>query len=149
MHINLIEEKPVTPAIDIQSIVTKEGKLFPYHSVLVKKIVLKHSQTDQVCTEVENQIQRCTSAGIQLTHVDGHQHLHTFPPIFKAIQLTLEKYNITKMRYLNPPWFEMEFKQLFKINVGLFFKLYNLFIKNNYKHPDYFIGFLTVVISIR
>ena len=67
--------KPVTPAIDIQSIVTKEGKLFPYHSVLIKKIVLKQSQIDQVRIEVENQIQRCTSAGIQLTHVDGHQHL--------------------------------------------------------------------------
>jgi len=140
LHFTLDSEAPAAPPAKIHTLLNSRGLLLDRNDFL-KKILLKQIKQEHIVLELESQIQRFFDSGINFTHFDGHGHIHLFPPVFNLIKDILCKYNITKMRYINIPWFGFRDKQLFKMFAAFFFKTYALIKKRKYKHPDYFLGF--------
>jgi predicted glycoside hydrolase/deacetylase ChbG (UPF0249 family) len=53
---------------------------------------------EEVRRELEAQIQAMQEAGIRISHLDGHQHVHVFPAVMRAAVKAAEKHRIPWMR---------------------------------------------------
>ena len=52
----------------------------------------------EIAQECGLQIRRLLDAGIDVTHVDGHQHVHVFPAVLQAVTAAAKGLGIRKMR---------------------------------------------------
>ncbi|OPY04384.1 MAG: hypothetical protein A4E67_02400 [Syntrophaceae bacterium PtaB.Bin038] len=62
------------------------------------------SLTGEIAKETALQIVRLLDAGIALTHVDGHQHVHIFPAALLAVAETAKGLGISRMRIPEEPF---------------------------------------------
>ena len=99
VHLTIVDETPTNPPYKIKSLVTSNGKLLNKYNFLTKYI-LRRISLNEVYTELESQIQKVLSAGININHIDSHQHLHMLPAIFKQTIDLANKYQINKIRII-------------------------------------------------
>ncbi len=72
--------------------------------------------------EFEQQILRVTHAGIPLTHLDSHRHVHLIPSIYPIVAKLAIKYNIPRVRLINEniiDSFSLSGKYNFILNGGI------------------------------
>ena len=106
VHLNLTEGPPLTNSPELTPLLDEEGKFTP--SVFDTRI----GRQLRVGVEREwiRQVERVKSAGVKVSHLDSHQHVHTIPGLFlafKAVQKRtgIRKARITKTLYdgISPP----------------------------------------------
>ncbi|MCE3075428.1 carbohydrate deacetylase [Chryseobacterium gwangjuense] len=61
--------------------------------------------------EIESQILAIRNKGIEISHIDGHEHIHVIPSINKIVRKLAKKYNIPRIREINE-----NFRESFKYN---------------------------------
>jgi hopanoid biosynthesis associated protein HpnK len=98
LHLNLTEGEPVTEGSMIPSLAGRSG--FLYHSpAKLALAVLRHRvRISDIEREIRSQLEKILKAGVRLTHVDGHKHLHVAPSIFAAIARIAPEYGIKAVR---------------------------------------------------
>ncbi len=57
----------------------------------------------EIARELDMQIEVLKGAGLRLTHIDGHHHVHVFPAAIKAVCATARKHNIPWIRIPDEP----------------------------------------------
>lgn len=109
-------------------------------------IILKSLQNNdfliQVEKEFELQILRAIEAGISITHIDSHRHIHLIPKIYNIVVELAVKYKIKRVRVINENIFDsflMTKKYNFFLNGGLvkYFLLKTFSIINTKKRNLY------------
>jgi len=94
VHLNLTDGWPLLPELRSNPALCDPcGRFRRFRSRLL-------STTDRamIAAEVGAQIRRCRDAGLPLTHADSHQHVHTEPMVFLAIQPVLKHLGIRHLR---------------------------------------------------
>lgn len=99
IHLTLVAEKPMLPVQEVSTLVGAQGKLWPDHVAFIKNYMLGKIDKKQLYAECEAQIAKVMSLGLNVTHLDSHQHLHTLPGITEICLDLMKKYGITKMRF--------------------------------------------------
>ena len=89
IHLNLTEGKPL-----LNSLLAVKGKF----SGSYLNFILNKYPEEEIEVELEAQITKLKSAGIKISHIDGHQHIHVFPNVFKIIINLAKKHNIKYIR---------------------------------------------------
>jgi len=51
-----------------------------------------------ICNEFSMQIEKLLEKGINISHLDTHQHIHLYPLVALAVSIVSKKYNINKTR---------------------------------------------------
>jgi hopanoid biosynthesis associated protein HpnK len=98
VHLTLTEQRPLTGSA-AASLVGADGR-FPPHLVqfagrhMRGKVVLA-----QVRAELDAQIRKVRDAGIAVSHLDGHQHVHVLPGIAPIVAELAAVYGIRAVRY--------------------------------------------------
>jgi hopanoid biosynthesis associated protein HpnK len=87
VHLTLVEEKPVLAPAQIPSLVGSDGRFHQHASVFFRKYLTGRIRLGDVRKELEAQMKRICGRGIQISHLDSHQHLHILPGI---IRMTVE-----------------------------------------------------------
>jgi hypothetical protein len=90
-------ELPITPAADIPSIVRADGS-FEATPNLRARGLLGRLSVDEIATEVAAQISRVIAAGVPVSHVDSHRHLHKIGPFREALERVLPRHGIVRVR---------------------------------------------------
>ena len=106
LHANLTNEMPVLSRHRIPLLVDERGK-FAHGFVDLALLSVLHPRElkRQVKIEVKAQIEKALAAGIKLTHLDSHRHIHMIPGIFKAFLELQQEYKIPRLRFVNEnPW---------------------------------------------
>ena len=98
IHFTLVDGNPVSPAGEIPTLVTPEGKFLPNHTAFVKKYLQGGISLAEVRTELMAQLDKVLAAGITPTHADSHQHIHILPGIFPIVLDILEAHGIKRVR---------------------------------------------------
>jgi predicted glycoside hydrolase/deacetylase ChbG (UPF0249 family) len=99
IHINLSEGKPISKGL---SLLTGQDGFF------LGKKATRELLHQKVSGELENEIQREVEAqidmlrafGTPITHLDGHQHIHVFPPVFP---IALKRASENKIPWIRVP----------------------------------------------
>jgi len=98
IHLNLSEGAPLSPGLRV--LAGKDG-CFP-GKVRAHRMLMMRGDAEleeEVRREVEAQIQALRGAGIPVSHLDGHQHVHVFPAVVRAAVRAAGEHAI--------PWFRI------------------------------------------
>jgi predicted glycoside hydrolase/deacetylase ChbG (UPF0249 family) len=94
VHLNLCEGRPLTRAT---SLVDRTGSFRGKRSVTVRAL-LHQLNSDDIERECSAQIARVIEAGVRVSHIDGHKHLHLLPGIASVVARVALAFGITRVR---------------------------------------------------
>ncbi len=145
VHLTLANGNPILPPNKIPSLVTAEGTFYDNHAAFLKRYLQGKINLDEVRAELAAQIEKVKRAGLNLTHVDSHQHLHHVPKIIDIVLELADAAGIHAIRISDTKIFEGEFGGIgqFIGRVGLAslakFAAHKVHAKN-FLSPNHFTG---------
>lgn len=88
VHMTLSCNKPLNE--NLKSLVDENGMFYRrINEEIINKIDL-----DELYIEFCSQIDKVKNAGVEITHLDSHHHVHTIPYFKEVIKCILDKYNL-------------------------------------------------------
>ena len=84
LHFNLTLDRPLCSSKEVPTLVDSDGN-FPGRAACERKLLLGKVKVTDIEREFHAQLDRFTSFGIPLTHIDSHQHIHLFPRVFDVL----------------------------------------------------------------
>lgn len=128
VHVNLTCAKALFP----KNILSEKGLLQnTFVSLLFKRKTKK--VLESIEKEIEMQILKIKEKGIQIFHIDGHEHVHIIPSINKIVKKLAQKHEIPRIREINEGLFESwkfngktaSFSNVIKLLLLKFLSLFN------------------------
>jgi predicted glycoside hydrolase/deacetylase ChbG (UPF0249 family) len=118
VHLNWCSdlETPTASPSAIPSLLGPESRLLPYRSLLLRSFCRRLS-VDEIAKEAEGQIRWLQEAGVQVSHVDSHGHIHKFAPFRRALLQVLPRFGIRRVRSVQ-----------------------NVYLVRRWKSPTYWLG---------
>ncbi|MEO8671113.1 MAG: ChbG/HpnK family deacetylase [Tahibacter sp.] len=99
LHFNLTLGRPSSAPDRVSSLLTRDG-LFPHRNELARRLLLGRIRRDELARELAAQLAAFANLGLIPTHLDSHQHVHGFPPVFDA----LAEVCVERSLPLRQPW---------------------------------------------
>jgi len=94
VHLNLCEGRPLTMG---RTLVGPHGDFHSKRALFLRAISGMLSETE-VEAELRAQIAIVHDAGVRISHVDGHKHLHQLPVVCAAVARVLPYFGIERVR---------------------------------------------------
>jgi chitin disaccharide deacetylase len=88
-------ERPV--ARDVPRLTGPDGS-FPSGRDARIRALTRRLPADQLERELAAQVELVRSAGVEVSHVDSHRHLHKLPPVRRALERVLRQQGVTRVR---------------------------------------------------
>jgi predicted glycoside hydrolase/deacetylase ChbG (UPF0249 family) len=94
VHLNLCEGRPLTSG---RTLVDAQGRFHRKRALFLRAVTGTLSLAE-VEAEVSAQIALVHDAGVRISHVDGHKHLHQLPVVSAAVARVLPRFGIERVR---------------------------------------------------
>lgn len=145
VHLNITTGKPLNQLSDVSYVIDKNGFFLKNPFLLIRKVWGKKKCLDQIEKEFRAQIKKTLAAGIEVTHLDSHKHIHCYPAIYSVVVKLARDFGIKKIRHINE-----EISHLFPFRSMLNTVVLNFLSHNNMRnlrefnilHPDFSFGIL-------
>ncbi|MGB8352451.1 MAG: ChbG/HpnK family deacetylase [Chthoniobacteraceae bacterium] len=99
LHLALCDGRPVCSPGEIPSLVRSDGRFCADHKAFVKRYFTGGIDLGEVEKEFRAQLKKAQDAGLQISHIDSHQHLHALPGILKIVIRLAKEHGIAAIRY--------------------------------------------------
>lgn len=150
IHLTLVGGvSPVLPRNRVTSLLDAEGVFLPDYGAFAKRYYSGGIKSSELESELRAQIERVLESGLNITHLDSHQHLHVLPGVNRLVLKLGCEYNIRRMRipyepYLFKGGFEAGMVRIIgKCGLSFCASLASMGAKDSgIVHPDYFFGML-------
>jgi chitin disaccharide deacetylase len=104
LHLNLTAGRPVSGAAAVPSLCAGPSGAFRPLPRVVARALAGRIAGGEVAVECAAQIERVRAAGLRITHLDGHEHVHVLPGIWRPVVETARRAGIAVVRVpLEPP----------------------------------------------
>lgn len=98
VHLTLVDGRPVLPASRIPTLVEGDGRLRQSWRSFVTDCLRGRVSLVEAERELGAQIERALEAGVSPTHLDSHQHVHAYPPLFAIVARLAIRHGISVVR---------------------------------------------------
>ncbi len=98
VHLTLAGERSVATADSVRSLVDGNGNLPQSHKQFIIKYLTRGIALNDVRVELEAQLSKVRDAGIKISHINSHQHLHVLPGIIDIVLELAKKFKIDNIR---------------------------------------------------
>ena len=98
VHLNLTELRPFSRHEGLQELLNEHGEFRDVLDRTPDKVRKSWKLLGAIADEWCRQIEFVGNAGIQISHLDSHQHVHTIPVVFPVLKYVQAKYGIRKVR---------------------------------------------------
>lgn len=100
-------ERPLSPPDEVPALVDEMGAFLPTNLLRVRAL-LRRLPVEEIERELTTQLSFLADAGLRITHVDSHRHLHKFAPFRRAFARTIGRFGVQFVRnvqdlYLRAP----------------------------------------------
>lgn len=95
IHLNATEFPPLAPSPALAGLLTDEGL---FSGTSLRRTRLSRATAGALYREWSAQIQRLIDHGIDVSHIDGHQHVHTVPGVFPIIKRLQRDFGLNRVR---------------------------------------------------
>ncbi len=104
LHLTITQGLPLLKPEYISSIIKNGTFFYPNYKKLFLKMLLKKVNIKDIEKEFRKQLDFAFNAGLNISHIDTHQHIHPHPSILNLIIKLAIEYNIKAVRlpFLNP-----------------------------------------------
>lgn len=96
VHLALTEQRPLTAGLGF---VTADGMFPPHTGQLLRRALRKQLPLADVHRELDAQVRRVRAAGIAVSHLDGHQHVHVLPGVARVVAELAAAHGVDAVRY--------------------------------------------------
>ena len=79
------EDPPLLTALEVPTLVDGQGRFASSWKTFLPRVAARQIDPDDLRLELAAQIERLRQAGLALTHVDTHQHLHLWPGVADVV----------------------------------------------------------------
>ena len=104
LHLALVEERPVLGREALPTLVDETGRFPRTSGEFLRRAFLGRIRWDEVEREIAAQIARFQKTGLRLSHLNSHQHLHIFPPVFQIVKRLIGGMDNVWIRNPTGPW---------------------------------------------
>lgn len=99
IHLTLVGSlAPISPLNQVDSLLTPQGRFRDSHISFIRDWALGKIKKDQVYREWCAQVEKILQAGISISHIDSHQHLHVLPAFTDLVLKLAKAYSIPAVR---------------------------------------------------
>src|SRR5579864_2106660 len=98
VHLNLSNGTPVAGREAVPGLVNQAGEFTDGPESLLLKIAMRGLAAGEVEKEWEAQIRKVCDAGVAVTHLDGHKHVHMLPGLFEIALRLARRHGIGAIR---------------------------------------------------
>ena len=84
-HVVLVDGRPVLAPGKVSSLIASENEFALTFGAFAKSALRKQLQAEEIEAEVTAQLQHIQNAGVTISHVDSHKHVHMLPAVGDAI----------------------------------------------------------------
>jgi predicted glycoside hydrolase/deacetylase ChbG (UPF0249 family) len=134
IHLCLTDEKPMSRPENIPTLIGPDGLLWPTRTFILRSVVGLIRQRD-VEREIRAQVDRFRQLGLQLSHVDGHGHVHRLPVVLRALVCLSKELDISRIR----PAQNLFFARLPPVIIRRFNQFMNCSLRRHFRAPEHFI----------
>jgi len=105
VHLTLVGSLPPISAPEkIPSLLTEKRVFRDSHIPFIRDWTKRQIQKEQIYLEWCAQIEKIRQAGIEISHIDSHQHLHVLPGLSDLLLKVAKEYNIPAVRIPKEPY---------------------------------------------
>ena len=98
VHLVLTEQRPLC-AGEVPSLVDADGRFLRHATTFARRLIGGRVVLAEARRELDAQIRRVRDAGLAVTHLDGHQHVHALPGIARIVVELAAVHGIRAVRY--------------------------------------------------
>lgn len=99
VHLTLVGSVPsVLPKEQVSSLLDDDGLFLPDYVAFAKRYYSGAVKKTELEAELRAQLERALSCGVNITHIDSHQHTHVLPGINSLVLKLSNEYNIIRVR---------------------------------------------------
>lgn len=106
IHLALTDGKPVLDSSRLVSLVDERGIFYNHAIDVAERYLVGKLSFDEIKKELTAQIEKILDNGINISHIDSHQHVHILPQIFSITSELASHYKIEYVR-LPKEYFQM------------------------------------------
>ena len=103
LHVAVTDARPTLPASDVPHLVDLDGRFAPSPASAGPRWYFQRACREEIQREVAAQFARLVSAGVSPDHVDGHQHAHLHPIVWREVVRGCVARGV---RWVRVPWEE-------------------------------------------
>ena len=99
VHLTLVGSvSSVLPKEQVSSLLDDDGLFLPDYVAFAKRYYSGAVKKAELEAELRAQLERALSCGVNITHIDSHQHTHVLPGINSLVLKLSNEYNIIRVR---------------------------------------------------
>lgn len=99
IHLTLVEERPVSAPDCVPSLISRELRLHDSHKSFLRRYFRGAIRVEEIEHELDAQLRKVLDAGLAVSHLDSHQHLHVLPGVNAIAERLARRYGISAIRY--------------------------------------------------
>lgn len=105
VHLTLVAERPVSPPARLPTL-APHGRLPRHFTTLFRRLLLGRIREHEIEAELVAQVERVADAGVRVTHLDGHQHVHLHPRLLPLVLRVARRFSVPAIRAARrvTPW---------------------------------------------
>ena len=104
LHLALVEERAVLGPDVLPTVVDESGRFPRTSAEFIQRALLGGISWHEVEQEIAAQIALFEKTGLRLSHLNSHQHLHMFPPVFQIVRRLASWMDNVWIRNSAGPW---------------------------------------------
>ncbi len=134
LHLVLSDEVPLSPLRAIPSLVSPQGRLWPTRIFMLRSALglVRHCDLER---EIRAQMTLILDEGIEISHVDGHGHMHRMPFVVKTLIRLKKELGLERLRPAQDLYYNAPLIPLGKwLNRGV-----NRSLRRHFSAPDHFL----------
>jgi predicted glycoside hydrolase/deacetylase ChbG (UPF0249 family) len=97
-HLTLVDGTPLLPPRLIPTLVTEDGQFRRSWKPFIVACLRGTVSLPEIERELTAQIERLLGAGVTLTHLDAHKHVHAYPPVFEIVARLAGRFGVPVVR---------------------------------------------------
>jgi hopanoid biosynthesis associated protein HpnK len=98
LHLNLTEGQPSSAFEKIPTLADRTGFFYRHPFQLMSALARRHVHLSDLEIETRAQIEKALAAGVRISHIDGHKHVHVLPQVFHLVRKIAPEYGIRGVR---------------------------------------------------
>jgi hopanoid biosynthesis associated protein HpnK len=104
VHLALVDGTPTLPPCRVPTLVEDDGRFRCSWKPFIVACLRGKVSLAEVELELTAQIELLRSAGVTLTHLDAHKHVHAYPPVFAIVARLASRFGIPVVRVPYERW---------------------------------------------
>lgn len=96
IHLNVTHGFPVSAQAQVAPLLDQSGRFKP--SPELGRLRVRKSIRRGVLDEWRSQFAKLVEAGVRVSHIDSHHHIHTYPSLFGTLRIIQREFGVRRVR---------------------------------------------------